>query len=232
MKFRCFEGLDASSNPRNRTRDAWSRRKLHRKLEVMYGLWYSSPVAQRVKCLPAVWETWVLSLGWEDPLEKEMAPHSSILAWKILWTEKPGGLQSMGSQRVEHDWAASLWSVVAPQVMLVVKNPPANAGDVRDAGLISGLRRCPGGGNGNPLQYAFLENPMDRGAWKATVHGIRKSRTQLSNWAHTCLLSPLHFCLELILLCFCVLSQLVWALESFSAVVRSRYTPLALPHRS
>ena len=103
MKFRCFEGLDASSNPRNRTRDAWSRRKLHRKLEVMYGLWYSSPLAQRVKCLPAVWETWVLSLGWEDPLEKEMAPHSSILAWKIPWTEKPGGLQSMGLQRVEHD---------------------------------------------------------------------------------------------------------------------------------
>ena len=60
-------------------------------------------VAQMVKRLPAVWETWVRSLGWEDPLEKEMATHSSTLAWKIPWTEEPGGLQSMGSQRVGHD---------------------------------------------------------------------------------------------------------------------------------
>ena len=56
-----------------------------------------------VKSLPAMWETWVRFLGWEDPLEKEMAPHSSILAWKIPWTEKPDRLQSMGSQRVGHD---------------------------------------------------------------------------------------------------------------------------------
>ena len=60
-------------------------------------------VAQSVKNLPAVQETWVRSLGWEDPLEKEMATHSSILAWKISWTEEPGGLQSMGSQRVGQD---------------------------------------------------------------------------------------------------------------------------------
>ena len=59
-----------------------------------------SLVAQLVQNLPAVQETWVRSLGWEDPLEKEMATHSSILAWKISWTEEPGGLQSMGSQRV------------------------------------------------------------------------------------------------------------------------------------
>jgi hypothetical protein len=62
-----------------------------------------SLVAQRLKPLPAMWETWVRSLGQEDPLEKEMAIHSSILAWRIPWTEKPGGLQSMGSQRVGHD---------------------------------------------------------------------------------------------------------------------------------
>ena len=60
-------------------------------------------VAQRIKCLPAMQETRVRSLGWEDPLEKEMATHSSILAWRIPWTEDPGGLQSMGSQRVGHD---------------------------------------------------------------------------------------------------------------------------------
>ena len=53
-------------------------------------------------------ETWVWSLGWEDPLEKEMVTHSSILAWRIPWMEKPGKLQSMGLQRVRHDWATSL----------------------------------------------------------------------------------------------------------------------------
>ena len=60
-------------------------------------------MAQMVKRLPTMWETWVQSLGWEDLLEKEMATHSSILAWKIPWTEEPGQLQSMGSQRVGHD---------------------------------------------------------------------------------------------------------------------------------
>ena len=64
----------------------------------------------------------------------------------------------------------------------VVRNPPANVGD---AGSIPGLRRCPGEGNGNPLQYSCLENPMDRGAWQATVHEIAKSQTQLSTTTST-----------------------------------------------
>ena len=64
---------------------------------------------------------------------------------------------------------------------LVVKNPPANAGDrCKGWGLIPGLGRSPGGGNGHPLQDSCLENPMDRGAWGATDHGVAKSRTQLS----------------------------------------------------
>ena len=63
----------------------------------------ASLVAQRLKCLFAMQETWVRSLGWEDILEKEMATHSSILAWRTPWTEEPGGLQSTGSQRVGHD---------------------------------------------------------------------------------------------------------------------------------
>ena len=62
-----------------------------------------SLVAQTVKRLPTMRETWVHSLGREDPLEKEMATHSSIHAWEIPWTKEPGGLQSMGSQRVGHD---------------------------------------------------------------------------------------------------------------------------------
>ena len=60
-------------------------------------------MAQRVKRLPTMWETWVQSLGREDPLEKEMATHSSTVAWKTPWTEKPDMLQSMGSKRVGHD---------------------------------------------------------------------------------------------------------------------------------
>ena len=63
----------------------------------------ASLVAQMVKSLPAMQETWVRSLIWEDPLEKGMATHSSILAWEIPWREKPGGLQSMGLQRVGHN---------------------------------------------------------------------------------------------------------------------------------
>ena len=78
-----------------------------------------------------------------------MAPHSSALAWKILWTEEPGGLQSMGSLRVGHDWVASL------------------------------SLSCIGEGNGNPLQCSCLENPRDGGAWWAAVYGVTQSQTRL-----------------------------------------------------
>jgi len=61
----------------------------------------------------------------------------------------------------------------------VVKNPPADTGDIRDIGSIPGLGNLPGGGHGNPLQYSCLENSMDRGAWQATVRGVAKSRTRL-----------------------------------------------------
>ena len=79
--------------------------------------------------------------------EKEMAPHSKTLAWKIPWTEEPGRLQSMGSLGVGYKWATSL--------------------------------SCIGEGNGNPLQCSCLENPRDRGAWWAAVHGVTQSRTWL-----------------------------------------------------
>ena len=65
----------------------------------------ASLIAQLVKNLSAMQEIWVWSLGWEDPLEKGMVIHSSIFAWRIPWTEEPGRLQSLGSQRVGHDWA-------------------------------------------------------------------------------------------------------------------------------
>ena len=92
----------------------------------------ASLVAQLVKNLPAMRETRVPSLGWED---KEVATHSIILAWRVPGTGEPGGLQSMG------------------------------------------LQRSPGEENGNPLLYSCLGNPMDRGGWQATVHGVSKSQT-------------------------------------------------------
>ena len=133
-------------------------------------------MAQTVKRLPTMQETRVQSLGQEDLLEKEMATHSSILAWKIPWMEEPGRLQSMGSglensmnciaHRVTKSQTrqATFTSLCfkASQVVLVVKNPPTNAGDVRDTGLIPGLGRSPGGVHGNPLQYSCLENLMEQ----------------------------------------------------------------------
>ena len=83
----------------------------------------------------------------------------------------------------------------------MVKNPPANAGDTKDAGLIPGLGRSSGGGNGNPLQYSCLENPVDRGVWWATVCGVPKRRTQPSNWARMCY----QFCILFLLIYLAVL---------------------------
>ena len=73
------------------------------RVKTSFSLGETSLVAQMVKRLSIMQETWVRSLGWQDLLEKEMATHSSILAWRIPWMEEPGGLQSRGSQRVRHD---------------------------------------------------------------------------------------------------------------------------------
>ena len=76
----------------------------------------------------------------------------------------------------------------ASQVVPVVNNLPANSGDTGDPGLIPGLGRSPGGGHGNPLQYSYLENPLDRGAWWAAVHRVAKSQTELKQLStHTCI---------------------------------------------
>ena len=75
----------------------------HTHIYICMYVYVTSLVAQMLKGLSTMRETWVRSLDWEDPLEKEMAIHSSTIAWKIPWTEEPGRLQSMGSQRVGHD---------------------------------------------------------------------------------------------------------------------------------
>ena len=143
----------------------------------------ASLVAQRVKNLPAVWETWVWSLGWEDPLEEGMATHSSILAWRIPWTEEPAGLKSMRSQRVRHDWAtrhntASDASSKESACQILY------TGDAEDMGLIPGSGRSPGIGTGNSLQYSCLEYYTDGKAWWATVYGDTKGQTWPSDWTH------------------------------------------------
>ena len=79
----------------------------------------------------------------------------------------------------------NIWYLVNSQMALVVKNPPANAGDIRDAGLIHGSGRSAVGGHGNPLQYSCMESPMDRGASRVTVHRVAKSQTRLSDLPRT-----------------------------------------------
>ena len=104
-----------------------------------------------------------------------MPPHARRLAHlKLHWDRSPCALDPSGS--------GPMYPIIwASQVVLVVKNPPADARDIRDAGSIPGLRRSPRGGNDDPFQYSRLKNPMDRGAWWVTVHGIAKSCIWLSD---------------------------------------------------
>ena len=92
---------------------------------------------------------------------------------------RPAALRGISKRGVEATSSMSLVWLMASQVAPGVKNPPANAGGIRDVGSIPGLERSPREGNGNPLQYSCLENVMDREAWQAIVHRITKSQTQL-----------------------------------------------------
>ena len=96
------------------------------------------------------------------------------------WLPTRGDFDPISTQRMTgniwRDFKLEMgyWYLQASQVVLVVKNPPAKAGDIRDAGSIFGSGRSPGGGHGNPLQDSCLENLMDRGAWRAIIHGVTK----------------------------------------------------------
>ena len=104
-----------------------------------------------------------------------MATHSSILAWEIPWTEEPGGLQSVG-HRVRYN-RVTITFILSFADGSVGKESVCNAGDTGDMCSIPGLGRSLAGGNGNILQYSWMENPMDRGAWWAIVHGVTKTGT-------------------------------------------------------
>ena len=135
-------------------------------------------VAQTVKRLPAVRETRVQSLDWEDPLEKEMATHSSTLAWKIPWTEEPGRLQSMGLQRVGHDWATSLslffqCSIIGLSWWLSSKEWSAMQETCGRCGFGPWVKKILWGRNWQPIPVFWPGNSMDREAWQATVYRVR-----------------------------------------------------------
>ena len=191
-------------------------------------LYVSSLVAQTVKNPPANAGDLGSIPESGRSLEKEMATHSSILAWRIPWTEEAVGLQSMGLQRVRHYWTTNTYfppskqsSEVGPIIIFISipTRPPfrkyelhhsrssapnfsiipdssqdflggsdgeESACKAGDLGSIPGLGRSPGGGHGNPLQYSCLENTLDRGSWRAAVHGatvrgIPKSWTRLND---------------------------------------------------
>ena len=150
-------------------------------------------MAQRLKHLPAMWETWVRSLGWENPLEKEMATHSSTLAWWIPWTEEPGGLQSTGSQRVGHDWETSLhftmglFFCVFYSVALVCLS----------AAAAKSLQSCPtlcdpidGSPPGSPIPGILQTRTLEWGAisfsnaskWKVKVKSLSHVRPSVTPW--------------------------------------------------
>ena len=126
---------------------------------------WSSLVAQMVKNLPTIPETWVRSMHWEDPWRRERLPNP------VFWPAEFHGLYSPWGRSFGPDWAIFASLHLASSRWLNGKESACKAGDT---GLIAGSGRSPRRGNGNPRQYSYLENPMDRGAWQATVHGGRK----------------------------------------------------------
>ena len=175
----------------------------------------ASLVAQLVKNVPAMQETWVQSLGREDPLEKEMATHSSILAWRIPWTEEPGGLQSVGFQKSDITWQLNhhQWLMRASQVALVGKYPLANAGDMR-LGFDPWVGKIPYRTARQPTLVFLPGESYGQRRLVATAHKVAKSWTQLCTlWTWHSDLEHMHAMtndIEHIFMCLLLICILLW----------------------
>ena len=172
-------------------------------------------------------ETWVWSPGWEDPLEKGMAPHSSILAWRIPWTEEPGGLQSMGSQRVGHDWApntftfmcSSDWVGTFPVAQWLIIHLPIQ--EIRGRSLVGEPR--PPHASGQLSPYTTTIDPtcpriyvvyITRSPYTATKiqHSQKKFflMKRLKNWERNCEGACIRMVGEYYVCTFTTLSNACW----------------------
>ena len=147
----------------------WQMLTLYYRLFIFQKIHDKGSVVQKWTSQQIPCESWITGYN----LCKMYVVNMPLGYFEIIWSCKQYWQQSLESGK---GWAS--------QVALVVKNPPASARDLRDPGLIPGLGRSPGGEHGNPLQYSCLENPTDRAGWRAAVHKVAKSRTQLSNLAH------------------------------------------------
>ena len=138
---------------------------------------YVSQLVLVVKNLPRnagdIWDVGLIP-GLEDPLEKEMATHSSVLCWRIPWVEEPGRLQCMGLHTFIHEWRVLAWLPWWIKCLKICLQCRGHRFDLS-------VGRHHGEGNGNPLQYSCLENSMNREAWWATVQGVAKCQTRLTD---------------------------------------------------
>ena len=125
-----------------------------------------------------MWWKWLTSLNWQILSGFDFFFFKIFFLMWIIFLSLYCPCYNIISVLVFKPWFKCFLPASA-HVALVVKNPPANAGDIKDAGLIPGLARFPGGGHGNPLQWSYLGNPMDRGTWRATVLRVFKGQTLL-----------------------------------------------------